>query len=317
MIYTWLLAILFIAACCYFIYKQKKIHKTYTRLIERKNEEAAGALALKEELQKEQTEALLTDERRHYEEAINDVIEQRNSDVSKLNHYIRMIERFSRNSGEIMTHNILLELKSELIKAGMIRTEEMRVLGNVFIPYYSESGDLQTRQIDHLIILPTGIYVVETKYWKGKVLHGLTKEKAREFSFIMESLFPKSGKDEEETIAFINTNNSGQDHKAEMKVVAYDNPAMQAKNSVQFLKNYLINKEMLADAIVPIVYFGYKSNEQNTIVDYSQDAITKRFISKTELHQYFNSEINDKRKIYNITEIQELKALIEDANVLQ
>ena len=216
-----------------------------------------------------------------------------------------------------MTHNILLELKSELIKSGMIRTEEMRVLGNVFIPYYySESGDLQTRQIDHLIILPTGIYVVETKFWKGKVLHVLTKEKAREFSFIMESLFPKSGQDEEETIAFINTNNSGI-HKAEMRVVAYDNPAMQAKNSVQFLKNYLMNKGMMADAIVPIVYFGYKSNEQNTIVDYSQDGITKRFISKTELHQYFNSEINDKRKIYNITEIQELKALIEDANVLQ
>lgn len=317
MIYTYIATFLLIAACSYFIYQQKKIHKTYTRLIEAKGEEAAGEIALKEEEHKEQTEAILSKEKQKYEIEIQELMEQRNSDVSKLNSYIRMIERFSRNSGEVMTHNILLELKSDMIQSGTIRNEEMRILGNVFIPYYSENNELRTRQIDHLIILPTGIYVIETKYWKGKVLHGLTKEKTKEFAFIMETLFPNSRNDEEETLVFVHTQDNERDQKAEMRIVSYDNPAKQVGKTVHLFKRYLQGKQIAADWIVPIVYFAYRTNEFNAVVDYSTDVKTQRFTSKKELYRYFSKEVMEKRQVYNISDIEEIKAIVEDANVLQ
>ncbi|WP_369690689.1 nuclease-related domain-containing protein [Neobacillus fumarioli] len=45
----------------------------------------------------------------------------------------------------------------------MLSPSEMSIMPNVFIPTPSQDG-LKTRQIDHLILLPTGIYLIGTKY---------------------------------------------------------------------------------------------------------------------------------------------------------
>ena len=316
MIFTYIIAVILIAVCCYFIYKLKKTHKSYSQLLEQNKEETAGALALQEEQHKEATQEVLLNEKQQYEEILNDLMEQRNSDVSKLNHYIRTLERFSIHSGEIMTHNVLLELKNELIKTNKIKPDKMRIMGNVFIPYYTENNELRTRQIDHLVILSTGLYIIETKYWRGKILHGLTKEKARGFSFILDTIAPTAKRNEEETLVFIKTQDTDFDQKAEMRIVSHENPAIQVKTADQ-LSAYLKQRKIIAKTIVPIVYFGYGGNDLSGVVDYSTETVTKRFSSKKELYHYFLDELSEKETIYNSTDIQEIRDVIENANVLQ
>ena len=75
----------------------------------------------------------------------------------------------------------------------------MYIIPNVFIPF-TYNGKVRTRQIDHLILLPVGIYVIETKYWRGKIVHGLTKTRKR--FFILLDMIPSNKKDAQ-TLVFI------------------------------------------------------------------------------------------------------------------
>lgn len=59
----------------------------------------------------------------------------------------------------------------------------MVIMGNVFVPY-EENGETKTRQIDHLVILPSDIYIIETKYWRGTVIHGINRKMRNQLQMI-------------------------------------------------------------------------------------------------------------------------------------
>ncbi|WP_412177821.1 nuclease-related domain-containing protein [Sporosarcina sp. YIM B06819] len=56
------------------------------------------------------------------------------------------------------------------------------------MPYIENNHD-QVRQIHHIVLLPTNIFIVETKYWKGKVVHGLSKKMPENSLFFLMSCF--------------------------------------------------------------------------------------------------------------------------------
>lgn len=43
-------------------------------------------------------------------------------------------------------------------------------------------------RIHHLVLSKTGMYVLETKEWTGKLIHGLTKENASTYSFMIDEI---------------------------------------------------------------------------------------------------------------------------------
>ncbi|MFJ5965374.1 nuclease-related domain-containing protein, partial [Bacillus sp. NPDC093026] len=109
--------------------------------------------------------------------------------IEKMDKYINNHKKCSRNTSEVITHTILTELKDKLISDGKINENEMVIMGNVFVPY-DDNGETKTRQIDHLVILPSDIYIIETKYWRGTVIHGINHKNAKsianDFSFVFE-----------------------------------------------------------------------------------------------------------------------------------
>ncbi|APC46480.1 nuclease-related domain protein [Aeribacillus phage AP45] len=241
-------------------------------------------------------------------------IENRHKDeIKKLNDYIENIRKLSRNFGEINTHNTLEDIKNNLAKQEKINPDDMIILPNVFIPFKTKDNVTQSRQIDHLVLMSSGIYIIETKYWRGKVLHGLSKRNAQNFSFIIDLINPSSSVDEVHTLVFLPWDNG---ENGELKIVSYENPENQVKQTAVKLKEFLENHFGRVGYVTPIIYFGYNSNEKNGVVDYSNDKYTQRFTSSQELLNFFERQAEIKEKTFSLDDLRRIKEIINKANYL-
>ncbi|GAA0615180.1 nuclease-related domain-containing protein [Virgibacillus siamensis] len=241
-------------------------------------------------------------------------IQTLNQHIGKLNKNITDLQRYSRNAGEIITHQILEQLKSELVREGIISDDDMFILPNLYIPF-EENGNLKTRQIDHLILLPTGIYVVETKYWQGKIVHGLTEENAGSFSFIADMMTSRNRSSRKKhTLVFV----PDQEYD-ERKIIikSYGDPIQQVMTTAYTLRDYIYEQFGRTNFITPIVYFGYSSDKgSDGVIDLSDNQNVPRLIGETQIRQYFRDQLNGEQKKYSQAILWETKEALENINYL-
>lgn len=308
------LIILLGVGCIYFYNQLRKKQKRYSDELTKAQTEAAVSIAAKEKVYESEKKQMILQQEEYYNELIKKINQQHQLEIIKSNKYIKSLEQFSRNRGEVLTHKILTALKANLIHQGKIKEDEMIILGNIFVPY-TFNDEVRTRQIDHLILMTTGIYIIETKYWRGRILYGLTTEKAKDFAFLLNSLFPNIQKDQEQTLVFVkNQNNDVEESKLEMKVLTYDNPGQQVTRTAIALKNYLEKHNKKYNFVTSILYFGYPSDEENNVTDYSSKSNPKCFSNKENLCAYFEKQINERKSKYTSRDLTEINKVIEDIN---
>ncbi len=208
------------------------------------------------------------------------------------------IRKNYRNSEEIITHQILENIKSEIIQTKMITPDEMIIMPNIFIPEINGNS----RQIDHIVLLSTGIYVIETKDWKGHIVMGLTRMGSHRFSFLAELLDRKK----EETIVF------DKDVSGALTVKTYDNPISQVQETAVILSNYLEGQD-IKTWINPLVFFN---SDKKELHDWSDNSIVIRLTNKEQLHRFFIDELTSKKRIYGAFQLNNIKHLIENANFI-
>lgn len=238
------------------------------------------------------------------------------TELTKMKKYIIDLEKFSRNRGEILAHEILMDLKNNLADEGIINNNEMIIMGNVFIPFrYKDSEDLKSRQIDHLILLPQGIYIIETKYWKGKVLQGISKNNADKLSILLDNLFPTLKDDAEKTL-ILNPikENEGSN---EFRVISYDNPVNQVRQTAVKLNQYIKEKMNKNIGINSLVYFGYQQDKNNFVEIYGkQQGNFPTLICKgeNELKDSLRKEIEKSERKLSIDELIQIQELLNEYN---
>lgn len=218
----------------------------------------------------------------------------------KLKKYISHLEQTSRNFGEITTHKILTDLQKELVDNKVITDGEMIVVSNVYIPYSMHGKHIHTRQIDHLVLLKTGIYIIETKYWKGRVLHGINENYSGDYKFLIDFL------SNDQTFVFTKESESN------LKVASYNNPENQVKKTAVALKELI-----KAKYVEPIIFFGYPKDNLNEVIDYSEDKHTKRFTSKEMLVNHFEKELQNKKATYSTNELINMQDILNQVNYLE
>jgi hypothetical protein len=209
------------------------------------------------------------------------------------------IRKNYRNQGEIITHQILENFKTDLIRKRTISPDEMIIMPNIFIP--EESG--KTRQIDHVVLLATGIYIIETVHWKGQIVMGLTRKGSHRFSFLADLL----DKEKEETLVF------DKDESGVLTVKTYENPLSQVQQTAVILSNYLQSQD-ISTWINTLVFFNFDEKE---VHDWSDNSIVKRFTNKEQLQQFFINELTSQKRIYGAFQLKNIKQLIESANYIQ
>ena len=267
------------------------VKKEKAKQKEMRNDHYQELEALKE-IQKAAIETAAT----KYDEKIMGLSESYQREIEKLVIEKEEIRKNYKNQGEIVTHQILENFKSDLIRKKIIPPDEMIIMPNIYIP----DGNGNTRQIDHIILLATGIYVIETKYWKGHIVLGLTRNNSQRFSFLADIV----DSEKEETLIF------SKSESGELTVKTYENPICEVQQTAVILSNYLQSQD-IPSWINTLVFFNYDVKELH---DWSENSIVKRVANKEQLHQFFINELTSKNRIYGAFQLNTIKHLIENAN---
>lgn len=283
-----ILSVLLVGCIALFILQIKKNKKLGVRYEQEK-------AAIKEE-QKAYLETAVT----NYETVIETNEIKHQEEIKKLKRINEDIRKNYRNRGEIITHNLLNDLKDDFIRNNLLKYDEMIIMPNIFILDENKNS----RQLDHLIILPQGLYLIETKHWKGHIVLGMTKDNCgTKFSFLPKIL----DSSKEETLVF-DKDDSG------LIVKNYGNPLSQVSDSARILSNY-INSELGRTVwINALVFFNYE--KKHVVHDWSTNKKVTRVTSQTELDRFFRNEVTTKNRKYNATEINEIKVNLENANYI-
>ncbi len=231
-----------------------------------------------------------------------------NNEIHMFQKLIANLREYTKNGAEMNTYETLHYMKRGFIEQGIILDAEFQIMPNVFIKNNSEIND---NRIHHLILCKTGIYLLETKEWEEKLIHGLTKENAGIYSFMIDEMGKYQQEvEKEETFEYI----VGKDSST-IQVKNEGNPVYKAKKLSQILYNCL--KEMQANSIKekvkPVVYF-YNENGKE-IVDLSSEE-TPRLKDREQIVTFFRNEILAGKVVYTVQELEQIREMISRMNYI-
>ncbi|PFR37069.1 NERD domain-containing protein [Bacillus cereus] len=238
----------------------------------------------------------------------SEIQNKHNNEIHMFQKLIENLREYTKNGAEMNTYETLHYMKRGFIEQGIILDAEIQIMPNVFIKNNSEIND---NRIHHLILCKTGIYLLETKEWEEKLIHGLTKENAGIYSFMIDEMGKYQQEvEKEETFEYI----VGKDSST-IQVKNEGNPVYKAKKLSQILYNCL--KEMQANSIKekvkPVVYF-YNENGKE-IIDLSSEE-TPRLKNREQIVTFFRNEILAGKVVYTVQELEQIREMISRMNYI-
>ncbi|PES26663.1 NERD domain-containing protein [Bacillus cereus] len=238
----------------------------------------------------------------------SEIQNKHNNEIHMFQKLIANLREYTKNGAEMNTYETLHYMKRGFIEQGIILDAEIQIMPNVFIKNNSEIND---NRIHHLILCKTGIYLLETKEWEEKLIHGLTKENAGIYSFMIDEMGKYQQEvEKEETFEYI----VGKDSST-IQVKNEGNPVYKAKKLSQILYNCL--KEMQANSIKekvkPVVYF-YNENGKE-IIDLSSEE-TPRLKNREQFVTFFRNEILAGKVVYTVQELEQIREMISRMNYI-
>ncbi|HDR7705849.1 TPA: NERD domain-containing protein [Bacillus thuringiensis] len=238
----------------------------------------------------------------------SEIQNKHNNEIHMFQKLIANLREYTKNGAEMNTYETLHYMKRGFIEQGIILDAEIEIMPNVFIKNNSEIND---NRIHHLILCKTGIYILETKEWEEKLIHGLTKENAGIYSFMIDEMGKYQQEvEKEETFEYI----VGKDSST-IQVKNEGNPVYKAKKLSQILYNCL--KEMQANSIKekvkPVVYF-YNENGKE-IIDLSSEE-TPRLKDREQIVTFFRNEILAGKVVYTVQELEQIREMISRMNYI-
>ncbi|MEM5649060.1 NERD domain-containing protein [Bacillus cereus] len=238
----------------------------------------------------------------------SEIQNKHNNEIHMFQKLIANLREYTKNGAEMNTYETLHYMKRGFIEQGIILDAEIQIMPNVFIKNNSEIND---NRIHHLILCKTGIYLLETKEWEEKLVHGLTKENAGIYSFMIDEMGKYQQEvEKEETFEYI----VGKDSST-IQVKNEGNPVYKAKKLSQILYNCL--KEMqtnsIKEKVKPVVYFYNKNGKE--IIDLSSEE-TPRLKDQEQIVTFFRNEILAGKIVYTVQELEQIREMISRMNYI-
>lgn len=292
----------------YYIYqKQQKSYNKELKSIKLQNIkslETANAIHIKHlnesiEQLEASTEERLEVQKQKYQENLNEKDD-----------YINSLYEISMTQSEILTYQVLTEIKQQFITENLIYEPEMIIMNNVFIPYVENQQTL-IKQIDHLILHPVGLFIIETKKLKNTIVHGLTKEELGEQEILFDAIFPDVNAQVEQTFMIEPQENTSYANR-EIKIIKEVSPVLEVNKTTEILTRYLNVKTTFNQVIKPIVYYSNSETETNKLINYSELKEVPLFTNPSEMTHYFRDQITNREHVLEIEEMYEIKSIIEE-----
>ncbi|TKI11661.1 NERD domain-containing protein [Bacillus wiedmannii] len=232
--------------------------------------------------------------------------EKHSNEIHMFQKLIANMREYTKNGAEVNTHETLHYMKRGFVEQGIILDTEFHIMPNVFIRNQHGGNDCR---IHHLVLSKTGMYLLETKEWTGKLIHGLTKENASIYSFMIDEIGKYQQEvEKEETFECV----TGEDSLT-IQVKNEGNPVYRAKKLSHILYNYLkeIQVDIVKEKVKPIVYFYNESGKE--VLDLSEEK-TPRLKDREQIVTFFRNEILTGKVIYTDQELEKLREIISRMN---
>lgn len=232
--------------------------------------------------------------------------EKHSNEIHMFQKLIANLREYTKNGAEVNTHETLHYMKRGFVEQGIILDTEFHIMPNVFIRNQHGGNDCR---IHHLVLSKTGMYLLETKEWTGKLIHGLTKENASIYSFMIDEIGKYQQEvEKEETFECV----TGEDSLT-IQVKNEGNPVYRAKKLSHILYNCLkeIQVDIVKEKVKPIVYFYNESGKK--VLDLSEEK-TPRLKDREQIVTFFRNEILTGKVIYTDQELEKLREIISRMN---
>ncbi|WP_264447614.1 nuclease-related domain-containing protein [Bacillus cereus] len=237
--------------------------------------------------------------------------DKHSNELHMFQNLIADLREYAKNGAEVNTHEALHYMKRGFVEQGIILEDEFHIMPNIFMRSDKDrhKRDVNDNRIHHLILCKTGIYLLETKEWTGKLIHGLTRENAGIYSFMIEEIGKYQHEiEKEETFEFITDGTS-----LTWQVRNEGNPAYKAKILSQTLYNCLeeMQVDIVKGKIKPIVYFENESGKE--VIDLSNEELP-RFKDREQIVTFFRNEVLTSKVIYTAQELRKIRDMIGQMN---
>ena len=251
---------------------------------------------------KEDFEAIQEEERLEHKKEVSGLNERYNKDTERLNKRLNSVSQFTSNKGEYLTDLALIDIKNKLVKDEKIRDMDMHILSNIYLPSRNYTN---TRKVDHLVLTRTGIYLLESRFWKGHIIHGVNEQNFEQLPYV-ENFFELLNLDKKTEQTFIF------EKKDDMNVVVnhFNHMIEETKLTAEKLKNVL----KLQFDVVPVIFFNPEDNGNYSIANYSNDPSVKVLIGNEELDEYFNKYVFHGRFQYTVKDLTDIVEQLEALN---
>lgn len=250
----------------------------------------------------EEFEASQEEERLEHKKEVSSLNEKYNKDTERLHNRLNSVSQFTSSKGEYLTDLALIDIKNRLVKEDKIRDMDIHILSNIYLPSRNYTN---TRKIDHLVLTRTGIYLLESRFWKGHIIHGVNEQNFEQLPYV-ENFFELLNLDKKTEQTFIF------EKKDEMNVVVnhFNHMIEEAKLTAEKLKNVL----KLQFDVVPVIFFNPQDNGNYSIANYSDDPSVKILIGNDELDEYFNKYVFHGRFQYTVKDLTDIVEQLETLN---
>ncbi|HBV23901.1 MAG TPA: NERD domain-containing protein [Jeotgalicoccus sp.] len=286
-------AVLLIIVIWFLVYYFK--HRNEVKTVEQTYSKEKESLVEKYESEHEE-------ERLGHKKEMSALNEKYHNDTTLLDNKLSSLHQFTVDKGEYLTDLSLIQLKDKLVKDEKIRETDMIILSNIYLPSRNYTN---TRKIDHLVLTRTGIYLLDSKYWSGHILHGINENQFEEIPYV-ESFFDllELDKQKEQTLIFEKADSEN------VSVNHYNGIIDETKVTAEKLKN----KFKLQYDIVPIIYFNPKDNGNYSITNYSEDPSIRVIVGQEDLEAFFLKYVFHGRFQYTVKDLDEIaNALIDQS----
>ncbi len=250
----------------------------------------------------EEFEASQEEERLEHKKEVSSLNEKYNKDTERLNNRLNSVSQFTSSKGEYLTDLALIDIKNRLVKEDKIRDMDMHILSSIYLPSRNYTN---TRKIDHLVLTRTGIYLLESRFWKGHIIHGVNEQNFEQLPYV-ENFFELLNLDKKTEQTFIF------EKKDDLNVVVnhFNHMIEETKLTAEKLKNVL----KLQFDVVPVIFFNPQDNGNYSIANYSEDPSVKVLIGNEELDEYFNKYVFHGRFQYTVKDLTDIVEQLKTLN---
>ncbi|GGL62229.1 hypothetical protein [Sporolactobacillus putidus] len=313
----YLMIILILAGIIYFlIQKQKKIRSQAEEWIEKSRNETASTINETENRLKEESETKIKNIMTENSATIAGIEESYEKRLGRYEELIDYLQGAQRSEKTFTAYQHLAAIKKILVQSNRISSQQMVVAGNAIVPAKTVGGDLSVVRADILFLLPTGLYVVDTKRYRGKIFHGMNTENAQGFERLIGEIVPKPESGTEETLILSKRMEQGNSNENFLRITIdchsdISAPVMKATSE---FRAYLSDHRISVERIVPVIYFMDDSADQMKTENFSERERPLICLSQNDLYQMISQELDQEEWILATEKIQKIKQLISEIN---